>query len=102
MIVAVSAEGKVTLQELDDFRRFHLVPAARAQDAGLDGALHSVGARRDGDHALIPQEWLRAQGADRGGEWRDGFDAMVKYAGSKGWVDLTGAVRAHIEWPCDA
>jgi hypothetical protein len=30
--------------------------------------------------------------------WDEGFAGMVADAGTKGWIDDDGAIRAHVEW----
>jgi hypothetical protein len=40
----------------------------------------------------------RLAGADAGAQWSADFDHMVEYARSRGWVDATDQIRAHVEW----
>lgn len=94
MIIAIDASGAVTLQEAGDFRGFK-VTSALADKGRLAAALSGVG-RYDGEHAWISRNWLVGQGAAHGAAWQAGFDRMLAFAQSKGWVE-NDAIRAHIE-----
>lgn len=47
----------------------------------------------------VSQEILRALAGElaHDQEWRSGFDDMVKYANSKGWVTEAGEIIGHVE-----
>lgn len=63
----------------------------------LGGKLAGIGVV-EGEHAFLDAEAVKGlPGAGGTEEWRTGFDEMVGYARSKGWVDDAGRVRAHIE-----
>jgi hypothetical protein len=77
-------------------------------DGRLDSILARSGAGRatsDGD-ALLPAAVVRdlavtaaeAAGRSRDGSWDEGFAGMLEFAGTKGWIDDDGAIRAHVEW----
>jgi hypothetical protein len=53
-----------------------------------------------GDHAWVQQAWVTEQsGFSDSPDWLAGFEAMVAFAKSKGWVRAAdGAIRAHIEY----
>lgn len=102
MIVFVdSASARVELREPEVLNRFHVeVPGG---DAGV--AVRALGA--DGraaeaaDHVWVRigalREWAQGR-VDEG--WGDGFEKMIAYAKSKGWVDDAGThVQAHIQQP---
>jgi hypothetical protein len=67
---------RVGLVEPNDFTSFKVVAAARSW-----GEL-----RRALDKASDP-------------DWAAGLDAMVEYAGCKGWLEGSSALRAQCEWP---
>lgn len=98
MLLRVTAGGEVLLADADEFRRFSIRfdPAARGT-AAAEAALAAI-ARPDGDAAWVSPAALRRL-APRGTEpeWQAGLDAMVAFARSRGWVDATGGIRAHIE-----
>ena len=98
--VIVRADGDgVRVDEVEDLKRLH-VESSLDLDA-LRAAVEAAGAGSvtgDGHVALDPG-WLRAAGPDGDRTWSEGFDAMVGYARSKGWVDDAGAIRAHVERP---
>lgn len=95
MLLRVAADGTVTLEEADNFRRFSV---GAAPGAPLARALDGI-ARLEGEtHAWISPAGLRRLAPQAGQpEWEDGFGKMLAYAASKGWTDAEGAVRAHIE-----
>ena len=79
----------------------------RAQQ-GLAVVLESTGSGwidADGD-ARIPPDVLVAlagraaddDGRELGPGWEADFTGMLDFAGSGGWIDDDGAVRAHVEW----
>ena len=81
--------------DADDERA--LVAALAEAGIGRDGA--------DGD-ALLPPDVLRglaedaaaADGYELDAGWHEGFAGMLTYAGTEGWIDDHGAIRAHVEW----
>jgi hypothetical protein len=72
----------VSLEDPDDFKGFKLV-VERVEHAhvGVDEIKRLAGEARAGDAA-----------------WLEQLEGMLAYARSKGWVDESGAVRAHVEW----
>jgi hypothetical protein len=79
------------LDDIDNFRALKIVVAA-----GEHPALDRVG-RVDGDHVWLDRAWLQAQGRPDDPAWATGFAGMLGYAEKSGWVDDSGAIRAHIE-----
>jgi hypothetical protein len=93
------------LNEREDCTRLHVeVRGATDQAAGrpaVDRALRGSGfGSLDGDDdALLDLAHLRrAAGDGRPPGWEADFDAMADYARSKGWLDDSGNVRAHLVW----
>lgn len=96
MFLQVTQDLKVSLEDADNFKAFKVV-AATASDEALRTALAEAGAGRlDGEHVWVSADWLRAQ-AGGSAEWGKNFEGLLAFAGSKGWLDDQGAVRAHIE-----
>ena len=104
--------GALHLRDPDDFGRFAVrVSSGQEGDgAGTDavGALaaslsvHDAGrVDHDGD-AFVPPEAVRrlavASGAATGPGWEHGFEEMLAYASTRGWIADDGAIRAHVEW----
>ena len=109
------AGGRVWLEGWQDFGS--LVVSARTERPGevrdrdqerLAETLEETGVGwvdADGD-ARIPPDALRSlavraaeDDADRlGDSWQEEFADMLDHAGSSGWIDDDGAVRAHVEW----
>jgi hypothetical protein len=92
----------VALADPDDLGSFKvLAQAAQPDTAALERALEGVGSLGPDGHAFISVEAVRLLAGDRAGdpEWSGGFEKMLAYAGSKGWMNEAGdAIQAHVEW----
>lgn len=96
-----SGPAGVILAEPDVFDRLAVVVEGEGSRADLARSTARVGALDDhGEHLFIGRGELRALAGERAvsPSWLEGFEAMVAYAESKGWVDGEGRVRAHVEW----
>lgn len=96
--------GRVSLEEADDLGQFHVEAPGGAAFAEIVALLQREGAGRaveaSTDHLWVSIDALRSLAGQRGDDWDTGFDEMLAYARSKGWVDETGThVRAHVVWP---
>jgi hypothetical protein len=99
MKVMVDKTGHIVLHEESDFSSFKLVADRALGDAQqLAEAMAAAGLRFDGTHGWIGEGWLRARLPSD--EWAQaGFDRMIDFARTRGWVDTgSGDVRAHLEW----
>ena len=77
-------------------------------EIALAAALAEVGIGRDGvsgDALLLPgvlkclaADAAAVDGYELDSGWDEGFAAMLAYAGTEGWIDDDGAIRAHVEW----
>jgi len=96
-------QGRAEVREADDVEHFSVRTTGAADHESLSRSLGQLGRIDDTGHAWIDIQALRdATGRSDDAEWSSGFDAMIAYATSKGWVDQAGAaVRAHVE-PVDA
>ena len=103
MYVEVSADG-ARIRDPETLTSLSVRAVAGLDAASLARALAALG-HIEGEHAWLAIDALRrAAGAEvpaaaRPG-WESGFDGMIAYATSKGWV-ADGAVRAHLESPSD-
>ena len=99
MIVVLSTDGTLTLEDPDSFTGFHL----RAPDRPMDWLLATLGsagkAATEPDHVWLSIDRLHALGEKHGGaDWRDGCDQMLAYAETRGWLDEERCfVQAHVE-----
>jgi hypothetical protein len=100
MILFVRADRTVSLQQADDFRRFHV-----EVDAGLDvqavrEAFASLGEIESADIAWVGRRELLALGHAVAGEgWPAQAEAMVAGAARHGWVrDREPSIKSHIVW----
>ena len=101
MFIKVSADGRVTLEEHDNFRAFKLVIAGEA--GALDAARRAVAGLAelpDADTAWVSEPALRRRpevAADA--EWQQSLGGMIDKARPHGWIDdARKAIKAHIEW----
>jgi hypothetical protein len=89
------------LHEPEDLKAFKLTTLGSGDAGALDNALGGLGSvDGDGEHAWLKLDGVRALAGDLAysTSWSEGFDGMVAYAGSKGWLSPEGdAIRAHIE-----
>jgi hypothetical protein len=89
----------VTLREPADFFGFHVaVAGGPVDDERLPGVLAPHG-RIDGEHAWIDRDAVVALAGDEADDaWHAGFDAMVEYARSKGFLsEDSTSIRAHLD-----
>ena len=102
MIVELTADG-IRVHDADDCARLSVVTVLAGAD--IDAALRSAGAgtREDvngTDTVLLDIPTLRehARAAASVPDWDSRWEAMIGYAGRKGWIAPGGtAVRAHLE-----
>jgi hypothetical protein len=90
----------VELRQADDFRSLKVV--ALTADGCADRLAEAIAIAGtvgvDGD-AYLRLDGLRRLSGERGADphWLAGFDAMVDYARSRGWLTSGPALRAHCE-----
>jgi hypothetical protein len=101
MFVKVAADGRVTLEDRDNFRAFKLV--VDGSPAKLDAtrrALTGTAEVSDQSHAWISETALRRRPeVAEDAAWQQNLGAMIEKARPHGWVDdARKAIRAHIEW----
>jgi hypothetical protein len=89
----------VSLLEPADFLGFHVAVAGGAVDDDRVGPLLAPHGRLDGEHAWIATDAVVALAGDAADDaWHAGFEAMVDYARSKGFLAEDGsAIRGHLE-----
>jgi hypothetical protein len=99
--VNLEEEPAVTLHEPEDFKAFKLTTLGSGEASAVDRALGALGSvDDDGTHAWLKLDAVRTLAGELAdsASWSDGFDGMVAYAGSKGWLSPDGdAIRAHLE-----
>ena len=92
-------KGKLEVRDAMDCKR---LSAEISGGGNLSAALGSFGKPdEDGAHLWISIDHLRRAAAPQdSADWQSQFDAMIKYAASKGWVDASAAyVRVHLVRP---
>jgi hypothetical protein len=101
MFMKVAADGRVTLEDRDNFRAFKLV--VDGGPANLEPARRALaGTAELPDQAVA---WISEAALRRRPEvaqdaaWQQNLGAMIEKARPHGWVDdARKAIRAHIEW----
>jgi hypothetical protein len=100
-VVPAEPQPVVSLEEPDDCRRFHVAIG----DLSLDVAEQAleredVGTFSDHNTAWIKITALRTLAETRvPPDWSERFDAMLRYAETKGWLSTDGTqVNGHCEW----
>ncbi|MEO6654104.1 MAG: hypothetical protein ABIP17_15770 [Ilumatobacteraceae bacterium] len=96
MIVVLAAASAPRLTDVERFDRLHAELHGDLDDARLEPLC-----RRSDEpgHVWLRIAEARARGADAssGDDFNAGFDAMIEYAASHGWLDAAGThVRAHV------
>ena len=101
MIVKLTADRRVVLEDRDNFRAFKLVVEGRRED--LDAArraLAGIAELSDADTAWVSQDALRLlPEVATDTAWQQSFATMVEKAKPHGWIDeARKAIKAHVEW----
>lgn len=102
MKIILGSDAAAELHDPGNFTAFSIAAPADLP-AGELGSLvrrSGIGALDDdGSHVHVGIEAIRALAAGRtDGGWDAGFDAMISYARTKGWVDdAADTVRAHVD-----
>ena len=101
MFVKLDIDGKVTLEDRDNFRAFKLV--VEGGPAGLDAARRTLAGTAellDTTHAWIFEQALRQRPEVAGdAAWQGNLGTMIEKAKPHGWIDeQRQAIKAHIEW----
>lgn len=102
MILHVTSAGDISLEEPDVFTAFAITGPVPASDEQIDALRRrGVYVAESNSHAFVEPQAVAAlaQSGPVGPDWLEQFESMLAYAGSKGWVDDAGRVRAH--WVTD-
>lgn len=102
MYIEVEIDGSppVRLREAEDFKSFKVLADAGADDAALAGALAPVGELLPSGDAMIRIEAFKQLAGElrRDPQWLSQLQAMIAYAGKKGWLSEDGgSIQAHCE-----
>ena len=93
-MVIVVRDNTVRLDEPGDFKGFKVVV-----EQGDGSGLFAVGRLAHRDTAWITVDAVRRLAGNAvTPEWESGFTAMLDYAKTKGWLDDSGDIQAHVEW----
>lgn len=100
MHVDLTRDG-VALTDQDNFRELDVRAASDLGETEVARELERLGVgRNEPGHAWFPVQTLLDLGRPDDPAWRAGFDAMLAYADTAGWVRADGSgerlVRAHL------
>ncbi|MEY2568401.1 MAG: hypothetical protein QOE35_2930 [Actinomycetota bacterium] len=94
-MVIVVEDGGVHMQDPSDFKAFKVV----VKEGEDPEAIAVVGRLEGADTAWIQIEAVRRLAGNAVDQaWEDGYDAMLAYARTKGWLhDARREIQAHVE-----
>ncbi|MEV7646819.1 hypothetical protein [Arthrobacter sp. NPDC089319] len=100
MYVEVSRSGGAAVKDLENLRELAVRAGGGLVEQDVAHALAAAGLGTvDAGYAWLEMEQLRAGGAAQPPQWAEGFDGMISFAKSRGWLsDDGGSVRAHIDY----
>ena len=101
MFVKVSADGRASLEDRDNFRAFKLVIEGDPTQIDIARrALSGVAELPDSATAWIAEAALRQRPeVAQDQAWQQGLSTMIEKARPHGWIDdQRRAIKAHIEW----
>lgn len=98
MYVEINGPSLATVCDADNLREL-LVKTHGVDENQVGAALAASGLGSvEDEHAWLPVEALKSAGEGLGPEWDEGFEGMLAYAASRGWLSADGrALRAHLE-----
>ena len=97
MIIKIQSDFRASLEEPHVFSDFKVVLVGNDIGSLRTAGPFVFGRLDDGsNHIWVDQGWLRSAGP-QDPQWQAGLDAMIAFAGKKGWLDETGSIRAHVE-----
>jgi hypothetical protein len=97
--ISIDGHGRVGMTDAAEFTAFDI----HAVDPSVESVLGALGSdgwpSPEADHVFVTIDAVRRLAGDEVDEaWQTSFDAMLAYAGSKGWLDeARTAIKAHIE-----
>ena len=102
MQIILGSDAAAELNDPNNFGAFSIVVPTDVPAGELGSFVHRSGVGElgaDGRHVHVSIESIRRLAAGLHNDaWDSGFDAMIAYARTKGWVDdACNTVRAHLE-----
>jgi hypothetical protein len=101
MYVKLTSDGRVTLEDRDNFRAFKLV--VEGGPSSIEASRHALAGTAelpDEATAWIFEAALRARAeVAQDASWQSNLGTMIEKAKPHGWVnERRKAIKAHIEW----
>lgn len=94
MIIRVLPNGNTVLEDVDNFKAFAVVCAHLSNLH--EPQLSELGHLED-QHFWVDQDWVCRNGRPEDASWLDEFRKMIAMAANAGWINSSGAIRAHVE-----
>lgn len=101
MIIQITADKSVSIDDPMDFRKFKVTCAVPEQQfAAVAGANPAIVSFDDAKTAWVSIAALKGwAGLEEDKAWQDGLAAMIKAATPHGWIsEEKQAIKAHVEW----
>jgi hypothetical protein len=101
MFLKLTTEGRLQLEDRDNFRAFKLVVESdRGRLDEIRRALAGKAELPDAETAWIFEQTLRRwPDVENDAVWQQSFSAMIEKARPHGWIDdARKAIKAHVEW----
>jgi hypothetical protein len=100
VIVVIASDRTVRIENVADLRAFKIHSHLKDRSVAAVGRvlIEAAAGRTDSSHAWVKMDWLLAHSGQTSSEWRAGFDKMLAFARSAGFVSPSNEVRGHIEW----
>jgi hypothetical protein len=104
MFIKLSADGRVALEDRDNFRAFKLVIESAPGKLEPRQSLTGTADLPDQSTAWIFEAALRRRPeVAQDAAWQSNLGAMIEKAKPHGWIDeQRKAIKAHIEWTTPA
>jgi hypothetical protein len=90
-------EPQIRLEDAGEFDSLRIEPADPGHSISAH-ALALLGTPSGEQHVFVEPSTIRALAGTHAldASWSAGFDAMVAYAQSRGWLSAAGEIRVHI------
>ena len=99
MYLSITDDGRLVLEEIDDFTRFHITGApGRLEGEGASPAFRDIAEAAEDGHFWLDADAIAGLSAKAGdADWTSAFWAMLEKAEPYGFADLQGRrIKAHV------
>jgi hypothetical protein len=96
MLIMIDVNGVAMLEDENNFKALKVICSKGL--AAPENALRVLGSYDDAGYLWVDPQWFTDRVLNRTEQWATGFNQMLAYAKRAGWVNDSGAVRAHVEF----